>query len=119
MKKIHLILLLAIGFLMIPSITYACDSKSDRKCCKKETSSDSQQDCCKKSKSSHGDGCGGKCGNPSCNCPVMLTFSLPVLPITYLENGAVTLASEKRTFHYREVYVQSGFSTLRLPPKIS
>lgn len=122
MKKIHIVVLVIFGFIMTPTISYACGIKSAKKCCKKEASAkqSDQKECCDKSSGS-GDkkGCGGKCGNPSCNCPVMVNFSLPAVPITYLESYTLIIASEKKVFHYTEIYISSAFARLRLPPKIS
>lgn len=121
MKKIHIILLVTLGLFLIPSITYACGSKSEKKCCKKEASAKSEKkECCDKSSDS-GDnkGCAGKCGKASCSCSEMVNVSFLILPTTYLENYTVIIASEKKAFHYKEIYASSAFDRLRLPPKIS
>lgn len=121
MRKFHIILLVTLGLFLIPSITYACGSKADKKCCKKEASAKSEKkECCNKSSDSDDDeGCAGKCGNASCSCPTMVNVSLPVLPTTYLDNYTAIIALEKKAFHYAEVHVSSAFDRLRLPPKIS
>lgn len=43
-KQIHiLIIILAIGFFMLPDSTYACGTKSEKLCCKQETTSKTEK----------------------------------------------------------------------------
>ena len=47
-----LIIILAIGFFMLPDSIYACGTKSEKLCCKQETASKTEKkDCCKNKQS--------------------------------------------------------------------
>lgn len=71
MNKIYLILILLLGFFLMPSASYACGSGSGSHSCKMEMSSKTKmKDCCKKksnSKENKDKGCSGKCGQSMCS----------------------------------------------------
>lgn len=75
----HIIFFTLIGFILTPTDTYACGSKSNEtELSNKKSDKVSLQknDCCDKEKGQcgkHGKDCDGKCGNPACHCPTNCT----------------------------------------------
>jgi hypothetical protein len=116
MKKIQVILLIAFGFFMIPSITYACGKKS----CKKEVSKISNKSCCgQKNDSKDNQGCGGKCGHKGCGCASIVSSGIAfgiAFEITEVTSNRI---SNKQKFYYPENHLSSGYNFLWLIPKIS
>ena len=51
-KKFYILLLVVFGFCMMPSTAFACGTKTktEKTCCKKESSSAEKSDCCNKEK---------------------------------------------------------------------
>lgn len=78
MNKIYFILLLLLGFFLMPSVTYACGSGSGEHSCKMEmTSKSKKHDCCSK-KSKSNKSCTGKCGQAMCSVsPVNIGVTNP------------------------------------------
>jgi hypothetical protein len=117
--------MLLFGFLLMPSITFACgkscESKTEKRCCKKETSSNKpeKKSCCSKddnSESNDDKGCGGKCGCSS-TCP-----STPLnlfTDITFQNNIFNFSSIEKVKFLYTTPSISDGFYSIWLIPKIS
>ena len=122
-KKIHILFLIALlGFFLIPALTYACEMKSGKSCCNKETSANTEKkDCCKNdnhSKNKDNDSCGGKSKHSSCSCPIF-HFSV-ILPFeTELKQQCFNFLDEKENFYDSETNLSSGFSSIWLIPKIS
>ena len=61
-KRLHIIIIiLTLGFFLLPTLSYACGTKSEKACCKNETSSKKEKkDCCNNKHSKDKDkGCGG------------------------------------------------------------
>jgi hypothetical protein len=121
-KKFYIVLLLMLGFFMIPSVAFACGIKTEKACCKKESSSEkNKKDCCKKEKksneSSH-DGCKGACKNVTCSSSV---FQLGLTSVFYTElnNQVFSFSTEKQNYYYSEIFISSHFRSIWLPPKIS
>ena len=121
-KKFYILLLVMLGFFMTPSVAFACGTKADKSCCKKESSSKKEQkDCCKKEKksneSSH-DGCNGACKNVSCSSSA---FQLGLTSVFYTElnKQVFSLSTEKQNYYYSEMFISSHFRSIWLPPKIS
>ena len=119
MKRIYILLFVTFGFLMSPTIAFACGSS--KQSCKKETSSPAKKNsCCSSNQDSDDEGkCGGKCGKSSCNCPSMVTSSILVMPIVNSLYINYQIILEKKEFHYSEIYIPSAYNKLWLPPKIS
>jgi hypothetical protein len=63
-------------------------------------------------------GCGGNCGDPSCNCPLT---NLPIsLPPAFLYNDFNFMElREKSVFYYLNGYFNSNYLDIWQPPKIS
>ena len=123
-KKLHIVFLtITLGFLLMPALTYACETESGKSCCDKEMSSSKmdKMDCCKKhtpSKSKEDQSCGGKTEHSSCSCSV---FHISV--IIQFENQtklkSLDFFEEKNKFNDKEIAISSGFSSVWLIPKIS
>lgn len=115
-------LLVVFGFFMMPSTVLACGTKTEKTCCKKESSSKSDKlDCCKKTKDSKAknhDGCNGACKNVSCSS---FTAHLGLTSFFYsdLNNKNFGFSSEKQNYYYSEIFITSDFRSIWLPPKIS
>ena len=123
MKKFHILLLVIFGFILTPTITYACGIKSEKKCCKKESPAKTdKKKCCSKTEDTDTDekGCGGSCGDPSCNCPISIVYSLFTFnTIADIQQYIFISISDRSRFNYTEIFVKSVYDALRLPPKIS
>ena len=121
-KKFYILLLVVFGFFMIPSVAFACGTKTEKSCCKKKSSSKTEQkDCCKKentsNESSH-DGCNGACKDLSCNSSTVY-MGLTSLFHTELNSQLFSFSTEKQNYYYSEIFISSGFRSIWLPPKIS
>jgi hypothetical protein len=119
-KKIYISLILVFGFALTPNITFACGTKSEKSCCKKNTSKkQSKKDCCKKSKnhSNEKDDCGGKCGNKSCQCPAP-NLALTIPTFFEISNKNYDFSDEKQKFHHFQIFLSSGFYSIWTPPNI-
>lgn len=111
-----------LGIFMMPTLTYACETKAEKSCCKKESTTKTEKAaCCKKdnpSKDKKEDGCGGKCTHTSCNCPVS-HCSLTLVLLDEIKPKSFYFENEKQKFHDVETFLSSGFHSLWLIPKIS
>jgi hypothetical protein len=125
MKKFHILLVLVIlGFFLMPFLTYSCEMKSKKSCCNKEMSSsnDEKMDCCKnindsKSKNKdHEGGCNGKCGHSNC-VTTSTQFSVAFFEIRF-NNNNFDFSVEKPKFYHSETFISAGFTSVWLPPKI-
>ncbi len=118
MNKIYFILLLLLGFFLIPGTTYACGSGSGQHSCKMEMSSKSKKhDCCSKKSKSKDKGCSGKCGQSMCSVssvnigittPVQYEMLKPLFCITEI----------KQNFSQVVSVPSDGYTSLWLIPKI-
>lgn len=120
-KQFHiLILLLILGFFLAPTLSYSCETNTEKSCCKKEnTSKTEKKDCChKKDSKEKDDACGGKCGQPNCTTSTV-TFSLITCnEIEFITNIYFDLTVKKSKFHYTKALILSGFTSIWQPPKI-
>ncbi|MFV5694662.1 hypothetical protein ACM55G_04365 [Flavobacterium sp. LB3P122] len=121
-KKFYIMLLVMFGFCMIPSLSFACGTKSEKACCKKETfSKTGNADCCNKehaSKKKSHEGCNGACKNISCGSST-IHLGLTTLSYIDLNNKNFCFSSEKQNYYYSEIFISSDFRSVWLPPKIS
>lgn len=121
-RKFYIVLFVMFGFFMIPSIAFACGIKSEKGCCKKESSSKAEKaDCCNKehsSKEKSHDGCNGACKNISCTGSTV-HLGLTSLFHTDLNNRNFSFSPEKQNYYYLEIFISSDFRSIWLPPKIS
>jgi hypothetical protein len=121
-KKFYIMLLVMFGFFMMPSIAFACGTKSEKACCKKEVSSKTEKaNCCNKehsSKNKSHEGCNGACKNISCGGSTV-HLGLTSLFHTDLNNKNFSFSSKKQNYYYSEIFISSDFRSVWLPPKIS
>jgi hypothetical protein len=122
MKKFHILVIAIFGFLLMPSIIFACGNNSEKHSCKKETSSKmDKDDCCKDdshSKTKNHDNCGGKCRHSKCGC-VSSSNSFTSSNEININNKIFNFSYEKQNFCNSEAFISSGFYFLWLIPKIS
>lgn len=119
-KKFYIMLFVVFSFFMIPSATFACGTKSDKACCKKEAASQTEKEvCCDKGKSSKShEGCNGGCKHVSCTSFVVsLALSSPFY--IELNSQLFSFLPEKQNYYYSEIFISSDFRSIWLPPKIS
>lgn len=118
-KKLHIyIIILTIGFFLLPNLNYACGTKVEKECCKKEMSSKKvEKDCCKNSQSNKNKSCGGKCGHTNCTT-TSVNFSIVSLNEIEFKNNNFDFSHEKQKFYHSETFISSGFSFIWQPPKI-
>lgn len=121
-NKFFIVLLVLLGFFVNPSIAFACGTKSEKTCCKKNAPlAKDKKECCKKAQSSNEkshEGCDGACKNLTCSSS---TVYLGMAASLYheLNNQAFSFSSEKQNHYYSEIFISSHFRSIWLPPKIS
>ena len=124
-KKFHLILLMVtIGFFLIPTLTYSCEMKSKKACCNKEMAASNKEkmDCCNKSNNSKGNdkdhnGCNGKCGHSNCTTSTV-QFSLALFEIKF-KNNNFEFSQKEQNYFNTDTNISAGFFSIWLIPKIS
>mgnify|MGYP003528198928 CR=1 FL=1 len=107
-KKFYILLLVVLGFFMMPSVAFACGTKTEKACCKKE----------KKSNESSHDGCNGACKNVSCGSSAIHLGLMSVFNAG-LNKQIFCFSTEKQNYYYSEIFISSDFRSIWLPPKIS
>jgi len=120
-KKLHTyIIILTLGLFLLPSLTYACGTQSEKGCCKKETASTTEKkDCCDKSRSSdENDNCNGKCGHANCTS-VTANYSSVVFNEFDFTHNTFDFSTIKQNFYNTTTFVSSGYTSIWLIPKIS
>jgi hypothetical protein len=113
-------LLVMLGFFMMPSVAFAYGTKSEKTCCKKKIVSQSEKTaCCNKEKSSKShEGCNGGCKHVSCTSSVV-NLALSSLSYVELNSQLFCFSTEKQNYYYSEIFISSDFRSIWLPPKIS
>ena len=121
-KKFYIVLLVMLAFFMKPSMALACGTKTEKACCKKESSLKKDiKECCKKEQSSKKEsheGCNGACKDFTCSSPTVF-LGIPWLFYTELNNQIFSFSTEKQNYYYSEIFISSDFRSIWLPPKIS
>jgi len=123
-KRFHiLILIVTIGFFLIPSLSYSCEMKSEKSCCNKQMPSSSEKmDCCKKSNNSktkdkeHEGACNGNCGHSNCTSS-SVHFNVVFFEINY-NSYNFNFSEKKQNYFNTESNLSSGFTSVWLIPKI-
>lgn len=120
MNKFYIIVIIVFGFLLIPSTTLACGFKTEKSCCKKETTSKTEKkDCCNGKQSKDKDNsCGGKCGHSNCTSSSTVNFSIISTYEINFKNNFFDLSEEKSKFYHSKNPISSGFTSIWLIPKI-
>lgn len=109
---------------MTPTLTYACETKTEKtekSCCEKGDSEKDHKECCNQNhskKNKNNDGYDGKCENSSCHCATInLTFALPFCwGDTKTKNYFVE--SKKTKNYHNENYLSEGFVFIWVPPNL-
>ncbi|QIH40177.1 hypothetical protein G7A72_15770 [Flavobacterium sp. Sr18] len=121
MKKFHILLIVVLGFLLMPTVTFACENNSEKQSCKKEISSKTdKKDCCEgdsHSKNRNNKGCGGKCSHSKCGCASSCNSFVSINELKF-NKDIFNFFSEKQNFYNYETSISSGFNSLWLIPKI-
>ena len=124
-KHISFVILLCLGFFLMPSISYACakkTTKTEQKSCSKDQSakaehkSSCKDKSCKKCKDGHD--CDGNCKHSSCGCSTS-SSSLSIPIPTDLKVTTPFVETKKQKFGFKQAYCSSGYSSIWQPPKIS
>ncbi len=121
MNKIYIIIIVLLGFFLMPSATYACGSGSGKHSCKMEMSSKTKmKDCCNKksnSKESKDKGCSGKCGQSMCS---VSSANIGITaPIQYeILNTVFSFLEKKQNFSHSVSFISDGYTSIWLIPKI-
>lgn len=121
-KRLHiLIIILTFGFFLSPTLSYACGTKTEKSCCKKETTSKTEKkDCCNGRNSKDKDNsCGGKCGHSNCTSSTSINFSLISTFEIDFNSTNFDFSFEKQKFYNTKTFISSGFTSVWLIPKIS
>lgn len=124
MKRVQLLLLVvAIGFFLMPALATACEMNSEKTCCNKEVSSQNdKKECCKKTSDSknksHDGRCNGKCGHSNCVTP-SVQFSAIFFEINFKNNNNFDFSEKNQNYFNSETNLSSGFYSIWLIPKIS
>ena len=121
MNKFHILVIALFGFLLMPSNSFACGTKTEKSCCKKETTSETEKkDCCnnKQHSKDKDNSCGGKCGHSNCTSSTTVNFSIISSYEINFKNNSFDFSIEKSKFHYSKTFISSGFYSIWLIPKI-
>lgn len=123
MNKLHILIIILFGFLLMPSGVFACEKNSAKHySSRKEISSKTcNDDCCKKdghSKNKSHEGCGGKCSHSKCGCTSSCNTSVSITEWN-IDTNCFNFPSAKQNFYNYETSISSGFNSLWLIPKIS
>ncbi len=120
-KQLYIIIIiLTLGFFLSPTSSYACGTKTDKSCCKKEKIAESEKkNCCDKQNSKEKENrCGGKCGHSNCTSSTSLNFSTISSNEINLKNNSFDFFTEKSKFYNSKTFISSGFYYIWLIPKI-
>ncbi len=119
-KKIYILLIFILGFTLMPTVTYACGSKTEKSCCNKDKTRNSDtKECCKKDKqhTNDNDNCDGECGDKSCHCPASHN-SLTAYISQQSSTNIIDFSNENEKFHFIKTYFSVGFYSIWTPPNI-
>ncbi len=123
-KKLHiLVLLFTLGLFVVPSVGYACGTKSvktEKTCCSEKTSikKESKSCCDSTSTKDEDNSCKGKCGHSNCTTVSSVGFSLFVYNEIEFTNNNFDFSTKKSKFHHSENLLSDGFVSIWLIPKI-
>jgi hypothetical protein len=121
-KQLHIvIIILTFGFFMLPTSSYACGTKTEKSCCKKEkTEKAEKKDCCNNKHLKDKDkSCDGKCGHSNCTSSTSLNFSVISFYEINFKNNSFDFSEEKSKFYHSKTLISSGFYSIWLIPKIA
>ena len=112
--------MLTLGLFMAPTVGYACGTKDEKECCKKEVPSKTEKKQCCRDKDSKGqdNGCEGKCGHSNCTSS-SVTLSVVLPNEIEFTNNNFDFSNERKVFYQSESFIAAGFTSIWLIPKIS
>ncbi len=118
-KRLHIIIIiLTLGFFLSSTLSYACGTKTEKSCCKKEKTE--KKDCCNGKHSKDKDNsCSGKCGHSNCTSLTSVNFSMISFYEINFKNNSFDFSAEKSKFYDEETFISSGFYSIWLIPKIA
>ena len=127
-KKFYILLLVMLGFFMTPSVAFACGTKAEKSCCKKESSSKKdKKECCKKEKTSschstssknksEKNNCGDDCNKcHSCSVHFVMNYLTPEFNSVLKPH----FSDKKSNPDYSNPYFSFSFQNIWKTPKIS
>lgn len=115
-KKIYILLLLTLGFILGPTQSFAHSNKAEMTCCTKESST---KECCKDNHSKEkNQSCDNSCKDVSCGCPTVYCGYASVLSFQTDNNSLFDFSERKQNHFYSEIIISSDFRSIWLPPKI-
>lgn len=120
-RKAHIfVIIVMLGFFLIPSTAFACGTETKKSCCKEEIAAKAEKnDCCKNKQSKNQDeDCGGKCGNSNCTTSIT-QFNLVGFTELEFNTNFFDFENKNQKFYYNETNISSGFYFVWLPPKIN
>ncbi|PXY39890.1 hypothetical protein DMB65_15330 [Flavobacterium cheongpyeongense] len=115
-KKACIVLILILGFFLIPSVNHACSNSYSKNILSNEKSSCSKKCCVKDSKKGKHNS-SGKCCNSGCHNST-LQFSILNSNTFDLKNDAFNFSLKNNVSYYNETNVSDGFAFIWLRPKI-
>ncbi len=119
MKKFHFIVIVLIGFFLMPKSTFACGMTSKKASCKTEMNlGNCKMKCCqKKSKDKSDKGCEGKCGKSTCQIQTV-SFGAILPTLSEIKTNYFLVLTSKQVFYNNETNISSGFYFIWSPPNI-
>nr|WP_315222952.1 hypothetical protein [uncultured Flavobacterium sp.] len=126
LKRIYILFfVLALGFSLMPNMSFACEKKSEKKSCEQKMTSSEEKtaackkECCTQNHDSDKDqhGCNGKCDHTNCTTTATL-FSLVTENKFEFTNNLFNFSSEKSVSYHKTASISAGFPSIWLLPKI-
>ncbi len=121
-RHITLILLLFLGFIFAPNLSYACSKApiktENQKIFQKHHEKVEKKDCCEDrscKNHQHDNGCNGQCKNNSCRCG---NSSFSLFSLSDFKSNTSFDTIEKRQFEFTQSYYSLGHYSIWQPPKI-
>lgn len=117
--RLHLLtIILTLGFFLLPKVNYACTTKTEKSCCKKqEQAKTEKRSCCNHKQTSKKNDCGGKCGHSNCTAPAV-SLSIILQNENEFKSNNFIVSIEKQKTYYNQTYLSAGFITIWSPPNI-
>jgi hypothetical protein len=119
MRKFYLVIVVLLGFFLMPATAMACGKIAKKeKCAKEVVVQTHKKTCCGDTTHSKSSNCNGKCGHGLCN--VSSTHSGITLSEVYKVNlSYFDYQLKRQKSHYAEVFPSAIYYSLWLIPKIS
>ncbi|MBC5837174.1 hypothetical protein [Flavobacterium muglaense] len=119
MRKIYFVLVVLLGFLLMPETAMACGKSVKKEQCSKEVKAKAvAKDCCGMTHHSTSKKCTGKCGHSLCSVSVV-NAAIPLVAEFELPSSLFDFELQKPKNHYSATFPLDGYSSIWLIPKIS